>query len=90
MSPDRIESLDVLAVRLKHIDDALGEQSSRVSSELAGIKLQLGIIERDIRQDYIRRDTFEAKFRPVERLVYGLVGLILAAVVAALLALVLK
>lgn len=90
MAPDRIESLDVLAVRLKHIDDELGQQSARFSQELVAIKVQLGVIEREIKQDYIRKDTFDAKFRPVERLVYGLVGLILAAVAAAVLALVIK
>lgn len=67
------------------------EQSDR--TDLAVIKEQVSTIRGDVKDiktklelDYVTKDQFE----PIKRLVYGLVGLILTAVVVAILSLILK
>lgn len=72
MAPDRVESFEVVALRLKHIDDALER------------------IEKEIKQDFIRKETFEARLRPLEWISYGLVALLLTAIVTAIVSVVLK
>lgn len=57
---------------------------ARVQSDIGEMKLDIKQIILEVQSQYVSKDEFE----PVKRLVYGLVGLILVAVVGAILALV--
>lgn len=57
-----------------------------LKKDLEYIKEQVGQLREDIHTGYITRSEFE----PVQKLVYGLVGLILVSVVGAIIALVLR
>lgn len=66
-----------------------GKENARIAvmaTNIEYIKRDVTEIKRTIKEDYVKRVEFE----PVKRLVYGVVGLILVAVVTAIVSLVLK
>lgn len=71
--------------------------TEKESAELATIKADLrhvltdvGDIKRKMDSNFLTRIEFEAKFAPVQRLVFGLVAIILTTVVGAILMVVVK
>ena len=62
------------------------EQRTAQDVDIEYIKTKLASIERKLENNYVSHDEFE----PVKKLVYGLVTLILTAVIGALVALVLR
>ena len=57
-----------------------------LKKDLEYIKLQVDQLREDIHSEYVRK----SEFQPVQKIVYGLVSLILISVVGALLALIIK
>lgn len=57
-----------------------------IKGEVGDVKNEMGSLRKDIREGY----TSKTEFEPVQRLVYGMVGIILVAVVGALIALVIQ
>ena len=57
-----------------------------LKKDLEYIKLQVNQLREDIHSEYVRK----SEFQPVQKLVYGLVSLILVSVVGALLALIIQ
>jgi hypothetical protein len=90
MPPDRVESFGEVGIKLRHLEEALQQQGVHLSSELNAIKVQLGHIESEIKKDFVRKETFEARLRPVEWIAYGMVVLLLTAIVTAIVSGVLK
>ena len=77
---------------LRDIDGRLRDLSNRVDMSDAAIRNDLALIRKDVEQlrenavDHVRR----VEFQPIKSLVFGGAGLILAAVVTALVALVVR
>lgn len=84
------EQLRQVLVRLAVIETTAQKFDADVTKELATIRSKLDSIQHMIGQDFIRKDYFKAVFDPVRNIVYGMVGLILSAVMAAILYLVIK
>ena len=59
-------------------------QVTQMSTTLSNVEKDISELKKDLREQYVTRTEFE----PVQRLVYGLVGLVLVAVVSALIGLV--
>ena len=59
-----------------------------IQQDLEYIKKDVGTIKQTLSKDYITRKEFELAFSPIQRIVYGIVGLILTGVVGALISLV--
>lgn len=57
-----------------------------IKSEVGDVKNEMGSLRKDIREGY----TSKTEFEPVQKLVYGMVGIILVSVVGALIALVIQ
>jgi len=81
---ERVESgLRALSDRIPH---TLGADLVAVSIGLKVVVTELDAVKSLVRSDLVGRQEFE----PVKRLVYGMVGLVLTAVIVALIALVVK
>lgn len=61
-------------------------QMALIASDVSYIKAEVTDIKRTIRIDYVTHD----QFAPIRNLVYGLVSLILTAVIGAIMALVIR
>ena len=61
-----------------------------IASRLSGIEKKIDEISDKLDADYLTRREFEAKFGPIQKLVFGFVAVALTAVVGAILALVIK
>lgn len=57
-----------------------------ISNDISYIKRDVSDIKKTVQNGYVTKDQFE----PIQRIVYGLVGLILVAVVGAVISLVVK
>jgi len=57
-----------------------------IQNDLSYIKKEIGEIKGLVQEQYVTKNEFE----PIKKIVYGMIGLILIAVVGALLALVIK
>ena len=61
-----------------------------IANNIKHIKGDVKEIKDKMEKDYVTKTEFDLKMKPIERVVYGLVGLILVAVVTAIVAGVLK
>lgn len=61
-----------------------------MGTDVGYIKAKIDNITMLVEQKYVTRTEFDAKFDPVRKLVFGMVGLVLIAVVTAMIALVVK
>lgn len=77
---------ETLAVDIKYIKDDVAE----IKTDLKDLSEKVDKNEEKARNTYLTKETFEAEFKPVRNVIYGLVGAILLAVIAAVLALVVK
>lgn len=59
-----------------------------IANDITYIKEKLKTIDDKIEGDFISREEFDAKFGPVQRVVYGLVSLVLISVCGALIGIV--
>ena len=59
-----------------------------IANDITYIKKEVSVISEKLEQDYVTRVEFNSKFDPIQKIIYGLVGLILTAVVGALVSLV--
>lgn len=63
-------------------------QIALINQSLKNIESKVNNMDTKLDSNFITKDEFEAKFSPVRNVVYGMVGIILLAVVTALVALV--
>jgi len=68
--------------KIKYESKGYSEAEVEILTQIASMKVKLDIVT----EDYVKR----AEFEPVQRLVYGLVGLVLTAVFIAVIALVIN
>ncbi len=85
--PDR-EELLILQEGVKQIQVTVSELKSTLRDFQKEVRLELGKTRDQLETGYMSRSEFELRVKPLERLVYGMVGLILIAVMTALIAIV--
>lgn len=71
-------------------DDAVARMLGKIDADLINIKSDIEHINSKLDASYITRVEFEATIGPMKNLFYGVIGLILTTVVAAVLAMVVK
>lgn len=59
-----------------------------IANDIEYIKEKIRSIEEKVDGDFVTREEFQAKFEPVQKIVYGLVALVLVAVFTGLVGLV--
>ena len=82
-TPSKASSEMKVALQLQKLADQIGFIDQ---VHIPQIKNTLSKIERQLEEDYVNR----SEFIPVQRIVYGMVGIILVAVLGALITLVLR
>lgn len=88
--PDSVESFGEAGRALASLRELISKQVDLSEREFSYIRAKLETFEKESRQEYIRKDTFDARFKPIERIVYVIVILIVTAVVTAVIDGVLK
>ena len=83
---DQIDRLERDLIALREAVDRMGVHSAVVDEKLLAIQQDI----HDLRQTQTNHFVSIARYSPVERIVYGVVGLLLTGLVGAVLALILR
>lgn len=82
-------ALGIIKVQLEglagRVPLTLAENIGIIMTQMKNVGEDVGDLKRALYTDYLTKSEFEAKFEPVKRLVYGAAGLILTAVILAIL-----
>jgi 3-methyladenine DNA glycosylase AlkD len=78
-------NLELLAKDIEYIKKAIQSNSETAKEEFAHLHTKIDMMNKRLDNDYVRMDVFEVMFFPIQKIVYGLVGLVLIAVVGAIL-----
>lgn len=74
-----MNTIESLAVDVKYIRENIDE-----------CKVDIREVKKIVNENYLTKDVFEAEFKPVRNLVYGMVAIVLVAVIGAIIALVIN
>lgn len=87
-------TIDTLAVEIKYIKDDVDEVKGDVkeirSTDIKTVNATIKALETKVEDYYLTIKQFEAEFKPIRNIIWGLIGLILSLVVTAVVYLVLK